>query len=101
LLTVAGSSGLGLSHELTGPYRRTTVPGPTTYAPTTPSPAFFGSGAPSIDRGVAFQVHSLVAQQSEHAAPPPRRAMMLAAYHAHLAGRVRYYGPITPVDLRI
>jgi hypothetical protein len=46
-------------------------------------------------------VHSLVAQQSEHAAPPPRRAMMLAAYHAHLAGRVRYYGPITPVDLRI
>jgi hypothetical protein len=45
-------------------------------------------------------VHSLVAQQSEHAAPPPRHAI-LAAYHAHLAGRVRYYGPLTPVDLRI
>jgi hypothetical protein len=27
--------------------------------------------------------------------------MVLAAYRAHLAGRVRYYGPITPVDLRI
>ena len=101
MLTVAGSSGLGLPHELTGPYRRTTVPGTTTHSPTTPSPALFGSGAPSIDRGVAFQAHSLLAQQLEHAAPPPRRAMILAAYHAHLAGRVRYYGPITPVDLRI
>ena len=77
------------------------MPGTTTPSPTIPSPALFGSGASSIDRGVAFQVHSLVGQQSEHAAPPPRRAGILAAYHAHLAGRVRYYGPITPVDLRI
>ena len=50
---------------------------------------------------MAFQVHSFLAQQSEHAAPPPRREVILAAYHAHLAARVRYYGPITPVDLRI
>jgi hypothetical protein len=50
---------------------------------------------------LAFQVHSLVAQQSEHATPPLRHDVVLAAYRAHLAGRVRYYGPLTPVDLRI
>ena len=49
---------------------------------------------------MAFQVQSFLAQQSEHATPP-RREVILAAYHAHLAARVRYYGPITPVDLRI
>jgi hypothetical protein len=46
-------------------------------------------------------VHALLAQEAEHAAAPPRREAILAAYHAHLAGRVRYYGPLTPVDLRI
>jgi hypothetical protein len=46
-------------------------------------------------------VHSLVAQQSEHATPPLRRDVVLAAYQTHLAERVRYYGPLTPVDLRI
>jgi hypothetical protein len=101
LLTIAGSSGLRLPHELAGPYRRTTVLGTSARSPTTPSPALFGSGAPSIDRGIGFQVHSLLAQQLEHAPPPPRRPMILAAYRAHLAGHVRYYGPITPVDLHI
>ena len=48
---------------------------------------------------MAFQVHSFLAQQSGHATLP-RREMILAAYHALLAARVRYYGPITPVDLR-
>jgi len=27
--------------------------------------------------------------------------MMLAAYHARLATRIRYFGPLTPVDLRV
>jgi hypothetical protein len=38
-------------------------------------------------------VHSLLGQP-ERATPPPRPEMMLAAYHAHLAGHVRYYGPL-------
>jgi hypothetical protein len=101
LLTVGGSSGPGLCHELTGPHRRTQEPGASTHplAPRSLRPV--RSGALAIDRGPAFQVHSLLAQQSEHATPPLRRDMVLAAYRAHLAGRVRYYGPITPVDLRI
>jgi hypothetical protein len=101
LLTVGGSSGPGLCHELTGPHRRTQEPGAATRSPATRSLRLVRSGALSIDRGLAFQVHSLLAQQSEHATPPLGRDVILAAYHAHLAGRVRYFGPITPVDLRI
>jgi hypothetical protein len=46
-------------------------------------------------------VHVLLAQEREPNAPPPRREVILAAYRAHLAGRVRYFGPLTPVDLRL
>jgi hypothetical protein len=100
LLTVGGNLGLGLAHELTGPHRPTQGSGTAPRAPTTLSPVPFRAVAPSIDRGLAFQVHSLLGQP-ERATPAPRREMMLAAYHAHLAGRVRYYGPLAPVDLRI
>jgi hypothetical protein len=101
LLAVGSSSGPRLPRELTGPHRQAQEPTAATRAPTTPSPVLFRSGEASIDRGIAFQVHSLLAQEAEHATAPPRREAILAAYHAHLAGRVRYYGPLTPVDLRI
>jgi hypothetical protein len=101
LLTVGGNPGLRLPHELRGPPRATQAPGNAARAPTTLTPGLFRSVAPSIDRGLAFQVNSLLAQQSEHATPPRRHDVVLAAYQAHLAGRVRYYGPLTPVDLRI
>ena len=100
MLTLGGSSGLRLPHELARPQRQTQQPGNATRPPAAPSGALFRSGALSIDRSMAFQVHSFLAQQPEHATPP-RREVILAAYHAHLAARVRYYGPITPVDLRI
>jgi hypothetical protein len=46
-------------------------------------------------------VHELLALQREQGAPPLRREVILAAYRAHLAGRIRYSGPLTPVDLRV
>jgi hypothetical protein len=101
LLTIGGNPGLRLPHELPGPHRPTQAPGNAARAPTMLAPGLFRSVAPSIERGIAFQVHSLVAQQSEHATPPLRRDVVLAVYQAHLAERVRYYGPLTPVDLRI
>jgi hypothetical protein len=59
-----------------------------------------GSRAPSIDRGAAFHVQILLAQLQERSAPPGR-SCMLAAYRAHLAERIRYFGPLRPVDLRV
>jgi hypothetical protein len=100
LLTVGGNPGLPLPHELRGPHRATQGLGIAPRTATTLAPGLFRSVASSIDRGLAFQAHSLVAQQSEHATPL-RRDVVLAAYQAHLVGRVRYYGPLTPIDLRI
>jgi hypothetical protein len=39
--------------------------------------------------------------QLKRGAPPPAPEAMLAAYRAHLARRMRHFGPLTPVDLRI
>jgi hypothetical protein len=100
VLTVGGNPGLGLPQALPDPHRPTRGPGNGARAPITPAPELSRSVAPSIDRAVAFEVHSLLAQQPERATPP-RREIILAAYQAHLAGRVRYYGPLSPVDLRI
>jgi hypothetical protein len=99
LLTVGGSSGPAWAHELTAPYRRMQGAAAARQWSSTRSPAC--AGAPPCDRGAAFQVHELLARQREHGAPSPRREVILAAYRAHLAGRIRYSGPLTPVDLHI
>lgn len=63
--------------------------------------ASFGHIAPAFDRGAGFHIQTLSASNAELGAPPPCRKAVLAAYRAPLAGRIRYYGPLTPVDLRV
>jgi hypothetical protein len=59
------------------------------------------SGAPPFDCGAGFQVQLLLAQDAERTAPPPAPEVMLESYRAHLARRIRYFGPLTRLDLRI
>jgi hypothetical protein len=54
-----------------------------------------------LNGGAAFHVQRLLAQHPERGAPPPGRQVMLPAYRAHLAERIRYLGPLMPVDLRV
>ena len=62
--------------------------------------AGFGTIA-GIDRSVGFHVHKLATPNAEHGALRPHLETVLTAYQAHLARRVRYSGPLTPVDLRV
>ena len=48
-----------------------------------------------------LHVHKLLAHEPERGVTPPAREVALAAYHVALARRVRYFGPLTPVDLRV
>jgi hypothetical protein len=48
----------------------------------------------------AFHAQQLLGQLPARSTPPPHRAAILA-YHAHLAARIRFYGPLTPLDLRV
>ncbi len=78
--------------------------------------------SPPLDRTSAFQVHALLDEASElaeHARHNPPRGMRqatatdddaaasgnaapgLAAYHAQLASRVHFAGPVRPIDLWI
>ena len=86
--------------ELSGPHRRAHEAAAWHPRPASRHAASCGSRAPSIDRGAAFHVQKLLAELQERSAPPGPNAM-LAAYRAHLAERIRYFGPLTPVDLRV
>jgi hypothetical protein len=54
-----------------------------------------------LERGSGCLVHQLMAAAPELGPPPPSRRRMHAADEAHLAGRIRYSGPVMPVDLRV
>jgi len=64
--------------------------------PWRPGPA----GAP-LARGTGFLIHQLLAAMPELRGPPPDRPQTIGAYRAHLASRIHYSGPVTPVDLRV
>ena len=48
-----------------------------------------------------FLIHELLAAAPELGALPPSRLRTVAAYQAQLAQRIRYSGPVSPVDLRV
>jgi hypothetical protein len=101
LLTVGSSPRLAPSHEPTGPHHQLPEPAAPRLWTTSQRAASLKPSAACCDRGAAFHVQKLLAQQPERGAPPTAPEMMLAAYHAHLATRIRYFGPLTPVDLRV
>ena len=101
MLTVGASSGLGPLDELNGPRRRAHEAAASRLWSTSRQAASSRSSAPPFDRSAAFHVQKLLAQDLDRGAPPPGRQVMLAAYRAHLAERIRYFGPLTPVDLRV
>ena len=98
-MTVA--SARGPLPELSGPHRRAHGAAASHPQPTRRQAASRLSSAPFLDRSAAFHVQNLLAQRLERGAPPPGRNVMLAAYRAHIAERIRYFGPLTPIDLRV
>jgi hypothetical protein len=58
------------------------------------------AGVP-LARSAGFVIHQLLSAQPELLGPPPGRAQTITAYQAHIAKRIRYSGPVTPVDLRV
>jgi hypothetical protein len=100
LLTVDDSSGLGLAHGPMRPHRTVRQPEAASLWPATSGTAPAPPGAPSFAQGAAFHAQQL-GQFPAQGTLPPHRAAILAAYHAHLAGRIRFYGPLTPLDLRV
>jgi hypothetical protein len=101
LLKVDGSSGAAQLHVLAGLHRRAPVPAAAAHLSTVPQVASASSSAASFDRSTAFHVYKLMAEQAAEGAPAQPRESMLAAYHAPLARRIRYFGPLTPVDRRV
>lgn len=71
------------------PYRQASEP--------TPLPTL---GAARSDPSLGFRVQQLLADATLDLAPP-RIPTTLAAYQVHLADRIRYSGPLTPVDLTV
>jgi hypothetical protein len=57
-------------------------------------------GTARSDPSLGFRVQQLLADAALDRAPPRIRTT-LAAYRAHLADRIRYSGPHTPVDLMV
>jgi hypothetical protein len=57
--------------------------------------------APAFDRGTGFALQQLLAAQPELRGPPASRSRTIAAYQAHLTTRIRFSGPVMPVDLRV
>ena len=55
----------------------------------------------SLEQSAPFLIQQLLAAAPELNAARPSRRATLAAYEAHLARRIQYSGPLTPVDLRI
>jgi hypothetical protein len=103
-LGVAGSSaaserlaGLGvLRPERSAPERARPRPDAPTGRVAAEKPAL-----PRLERATHFLIHQLLAEAPELGAASPSRARTLAAYRAQLGQRIRYSGPVTPVDLRI
>ncbi len=56
---------------------------------------------PRLARATHFSIHQLLAEAPELGRAPASRPRTLAAYHARLADRIRYFGPIASVDLRV
>jgi hypothetical protein len=46
-------------------------------------------------------IQQLLAARPELGGAPANRQKTIAAYQTHLAARIHYSGPVTPVDLRI
>jgi hypothetical protein len=99
LLIVSDSSGLGPAHGPMRPHHGARQPEVASLWPATSRPAPAPSRAPS--HGAAFHAQQLSGPFPAQGAPPPHPAAILAAYHAHLAGRIRFYGPLRPLDLRV
>jgi hypothetical protein len=68
---------------------------------TTGTPAAEKLALPRLERATHFLIHQLLAEAPELGAASPSRPRTLAAYRAQLGQRIRYSGPVTPVDLRI
>ncbi len=102
--SLAGHAALGprtgppaeLHAARTPPERARPLPRPA--APPSAAPALV---APTFERSAGFTIHQLLAAQPELRAPPASRTRTIAAYQAHLATRVRFSGPLLPVDLRV
>ena len=94
-------SAAGPLPELSDPCRRAHALAAARPRPASRPAASGASGSHALDRSAVFQVHILLSPALEHGAPAPGRKVMLAAYRAHLAERIRYFGPLTPVDLRV
>jgi hypothetical protein len=101
LLTAGGSSLPPPLHKLNGPPCRGHEVAAAYLWSTGQQVASTVSSAARLNGGAAFHVQRLLAQHPERGAPPPGRQVMLPAYRAHLAERIRYLGPLMPVDLRV
>jgi hypothetical protein len=87
----------GLHGARTAPERARPQPRPAAPPPTAAPPLV----APPSDRSAGFTIQQLLAAQPELRGPPASRPRSIAAYQAHLATRIRFSGPVTPVDLRV
>lgn len=54
-----------------------------------------------LEGGAGFFVQQLLAAAPAHLGEAPAIHPVLAAYQAHLARRISYSGPVTPIDLRV
>ena len=66
-----------------------------------PAPGSEPATLPPLARACHFLIHQLLAEAPELGRARPSGPRTLAAYQAQLAERVRYFGPISPVDLRV
>jgi hypothetical protein len=57
--------------------------------------------AAAPEHGAGFMIQQLLAARPELGGAPANRQKTIAAYQTHLAARIHYSGPVTPVDLRI
>ena len=73
-------------------------PGPRALSGASPSAALARS---RLERVTQFWVHQLLADAPELGRTAPSRARTLAAYRAQLGHRIRYSGPVAPVDIRV
>ena len=73
-------------------------PGP--WAPTGASPTT-AMALSRLERVTQFWVHQLLADAPELGRTAPSRARTLAAYRAQLGHRIRYSGPVAPVDIPV
>ncbi len=56
---------------------------------------------PKLARGTHFLIRQLLAASPELGLASPSRSRTLAAYQAQLGHRIRYLGPVMPIDLHV